>query len=108
MAAPPVSLPISIPEEAVIANALEPVRQDMEQEPPDELLGGQGHRFTLTAVAIVFPLEADLTVFDIEQAVVGDRDAVGISADVVEHLLGSGERALWHRRPIRALSSGAR
>ena len=66
----------------------------MEQEAADELLGGKRHRFLLTVVPIVFPLEAHLTVFDIEQAVVGDGDAVGIAADVVEHLLGSGEGRL--------------
>ena len=40
-----------------IANALESVGQDVEQETPDELIGRQGHRFVLVAIPIVLPLE---------------------------------------------------
>ena len=58
------------------------------------------HRLLLVVVAIVLPAETDLTVLDVEQAIVGDGDAVGIAADVVEHLLGSGERALGIDHPF--------
>ncbi len=60
----------------------------------------QGHRFDLVASAIVFPLEPDLIVFDVEQAVIGDGDAVGIAAHVIEHLPGSCERSVGIDNPI--------
>jgi len=62
----------------------------MQQETPDELVGRQGHRFDLTAIPIILLLETHLMILDIEQAVVGNRDAVRISAHVIEHLLRAG------------------
>src|SRR3989304_558695 len=50
-------LPIAISQEAIVANALESVRQDMEQETPDEFIGGQGHGFAPPAISIVLTLE---------------------------------------------------
>jgi len=99
-------LPISVPQEAVIANPLEPVRQYVEQEPPDEFVGGQGHRFTLAAIPVIFPLEADLIIIDVQQAVVGNGHAVSIAAHVVEDLLRSGERALGIDHPLKSFRSG--
>lgn len=83
-----------------MANSLETTRQDVEQEAPDKFLDGQDHHLDCAGLAIVFPLEAHLIVFDIEQAMVGDRDAMSIPAHVVEHLLRSGERALGIDDPL--------
>jgi hypothetical protein len=66
----------------------------VEEKPADELLGRKRHRFLLAFVPVVFPLEAYLTSFDIQQAIVGDRDAVSVAADVIEHLLRAGKRRL--------------
>jgi hypothetical protein len=44
----------------------------VEQESPDEFVGGQGHRFTLAAITIILPLEADLIVFDIDRMGTGE------------------------------------
>src|ERR1017187_455645 len=75
----------------------------MQQETANELVGGQGHRFDLAVVPIVLPLEADLTVFYIEQTVVGNRDAVRITAYVIEDLLRYGERPLGVHYPLAGL-----
>src|SRR5580658_3328104 len=75
----------------------------MQQETANELVGGPGHRSDLAVVPIVLPLEADLTVFYIEQTVVGNRDAVRITADVIEDLLRSGERPLGVHHPLASL-----
>ena len=72
----------------------------MEQEPTDEFVSGKRHRLLTVAIAIIFPAKADLAVVDIEQAIVGDGDAVGISADVIEDLLRPGERALGIDHPF--------
>jgi hypothetical protein len=84
-------LPVTIAEEAVVANALEAVGQSVEEEPADELLPRQRHRFLPVVVSIVFPLELNLTGVEVQQAMVGDGDAVGIAAHVVENLLQSAE-----------------
>ncbi len=93
-------LPIAVSQETVVTNALEPVRQHVQQETPDKFIGGQRHRFHLPATAVILPLKAHLIVFDIEQAVIRDSHAVGIPAHIVEHLLGTGERALGIDHPL--------
>ena len=85
-------LAVSIAEKSVVANAVESARQDMKQESPDELVRREGHGFLLIVVAIVLPIEFHSAVFDIDDSIVGDGDAVRVAADVVHHLLWSGER----------------
>jgi hypothetical protein len=85
-------LAVSIAQEAVVANAVESTGENMEEESPDELLGRESHDFLLIVVAVVPPLELDLPVFDIHDPMIGNRDPVGVAADIVHHLLGSGER----------------
>jgi len=82
---------VSIAEESVIANAVESTGENVEEESPDELLRREGHGFLLIVVTIVPPLELHLSVFDIQQSMVGNRDSVGVAAQAVHHLLRSGE-----------------
>src|SRR5208337_492904 len=82
---------VSIAEEPVIANAVESTGENVEEESPDELLRRESHGFLLIVVTVVPPVELDLSVFDIQQSMVGNRDSVGVAAQVVDHLLRSGE-----------------
>src|SRR4029077_5819192 len=68
--------PIAISEEAVIANSLKPVRQDVKQKPTDEFVGAKRHVFLAVAITIILPAKLNLAVIDIEQAMVGDGDTV--------------------------------
>src|SRR5258708_3714604 len=54
--------PVSIGEEAVVANTLKSFRQNMEQEPTDELLGDECHGLVTAVVAIVLPAKLNLPV----------------------------------------------
>ena len=85
---------VPIPKEAVIPNPVESRRQHVEQKPTDEFGRGQRHRLLgLRAVgAVVLIAEADVAVVDIDQPRVGDGDAMGVAADVVEHLLRTRKR----------------
>ena len=87
-------LAVAAGEEAEVADAVEVFGQDMEQEAADELFGGEGQGLEAAVMAVVAPAEADLTVLDGEEAVVGDGDAVGVLAEVVEDLVGAGEGGL--------------
>ena len=77
-------------EQAVVSDAMESVRQDMDEEAPDELVGGQGHGFVASPsfVAIVFIFEGDTVIIMRYQAGVGDGDAVGVSGEVSEYGVG--------------------
>ena len=51
---------MAVGEEAVVADAMEAVRQGVQQEAADELVGGEGHHLRLAVMAIVPPAEGDL------------------------------------------------
>ncbi len=92
--------PIAIGEEAEIANTLEPVGKYVKQEPTDEFVSAERHRLVTVAIAIIFPAKLNRAVIDIEQAIVGDGDAVRVSCNILEDLLRSGEGALRVDHPI--------
>src|ERR1035437_11200358 len=73
---------------------MKPTRQNMEEEATDEFLSGKCHGLLLTVVSIVLISEAHLTGLDVQPAVVRDGYAVGVAADVIQHLFGSGEGRL--------------
>jgi hypothetical protein len=52
--------------EAVIADAVEPKRQNVEEKATDEFVHGKGHGLLLAVVSIVLESEADLVGFDIQ------------------------------------------
>jgi hypothetical protein len=82
---------IAIAEEAVVADTLESLRQDVEQKATDELVCRQSHGFLLVVVTVVLPLKTDLPVLDTDQAVVGNGHPVSVAPNVVENLVGSGK-----------------
>ena len=51
---------VAVGEEAVVADAMEAVRQGVQQEAADELVGVKGHDLGLAVVAIILPAEGDL------------------------------------------------
>src|SRR5215218_9383227 len=69
-------------EQAVVADAVEAARQDVEQEAADELVGGKGHDLlpvgSVTAVILV--AEGDAGLVEGEQAPVRNGDPVGVAA----------------------------
>ena len=90
----------------IISDPLEAAGQDMDEEAADELVSTQCHRFLFGVATIILPLEANLAVLDIEDAIVGDVDTVCVAADVLQDLLWSGERALGIDHPCDRRSPG--
>jgi len=81
-------------EQAVVTDAMEASRQDVDQEAADELAGGQCHDLLALATigAIVLPSEGDAVVADCDQPAVGDGDAVSVARQIGEQRFGSAER----------------
>ena len=84
---------MGVGEEAVVANAMETVRQHVEQEAPHELADVEAHDLALvtTALPIVLPAETDMGLVKIEQAAVSDCDAMRVAREIGQDLLGTGE-----------------
>ncbi len=83
-------------EQAVVTDAMEALRQDVDQEPADELGGGERQDLLTipTFGAIVFPSEGDSGAVASNQPAFGDGDAVGVARQVGEYGFGPAERPL--------------
>ena len=68
----------SIGEEAEMTDAHESGRQDVEQEPADELVGVERHGLLLAGVLAVLVGEGDVLGIDLENPVIGNGGAVGV------------------------------
>jgi hypothetical protein len=87
-------------EEAEVANAHESPGQHMQQEPPQELFHGQRHDPLLIFVGGIAPPEHNATVCEGHEAVSGNRNAMGVAAEIVQRMLGVAKRALGIDHPI--------
>jgi hypothetical protein len=70
----------------IVADVVDPLGPHMRQKAPAELMGGQGHGLP-TLVLGVLVAEAHLPISDGAEAVVGQRDAVDIPAQVLQDWL---------------------
>ena len=79
-----------------MADAMEALWQDVDEEAADELAGWERH--ALVAVAafdpVILPPEGDAGVIECDQPAVGDGDAVGVAREIGQHRLRPAERAL--------------
>jgi hypothetical protein len=94
------STPPAVGEEAEVANANQPLGQNVDEEASQQLIRGNGHDLLLAAVGIVSPAEGDAIVFEGYESMVGDGDAVGIAGQLVENILGAAERWLGIDHPV--------
>ncbi len=93
-------LTVSICQQAVIADLYEPIRQNVEEEPSDELACINGHCLNSVVVGIVSPEKRHLAAIDFENTVITDRYSVGISAEVLKDPFGSVKRRLTIDNPL--------
>ena len=68
--------------------------QNVKQEPSDELVCLEGHGLLAVVVGIISPQEGNIAVLDGNDAVIADRDSVGISAEVLKNTHGAIEGRL--------------
>src|SRR6476659_8494150 len=80
-------------EQAVVADAVEALRQHVDEEAANELVGGERHALvSITALdAVVLPLEGDALLVEGDQAAVRDGNAVGVAGQIGQHCLRSAE-----------------
>ena len=88
-----------------VAYLHEPVGEDVEEEPPDELGSLKGHDLLLIAVGVVLPTERDLAILHADDAVVRDRDPVGVPPEIAEDVLGPVEGRLGVNHPLLGIEA---
>ena len=87
-------------QKAEVADAHEARGKHVEQEAAQELLDRQGHQTLLVAVRGVSPAEGNLVALQGDQAVIGDRHAVGVAAEITENVFGTTEGRLAVDHPV--------
>jgi hypothetical protein len=90
----------SVGELSTVADADEAVGQDMEEESADEFTAVDAFDAPASAALVVLVSEEDVFVLSAYEPLVGDGDAMGVAAEIVEDLLGSGEGRLDMDDPL--------
>jgi hypothetical protein len=91
---------MAICEESEGTDADKAARENMEKEPPQKLLGGEGHLSLLIAVCIILPAESDLIMLEGHQTVVGDGNAMSIAGKITQYMMGTAEGGLSIDDPV--------
>lgn len=97
---------ITVGEETVVADAMETVGQRVQEKATDELVRVERHDLRLAAVAVVPPAERDPIVGRSDQSGIGDGDAMGVAAEIGQHLLRPAEGRLGVDDPLIATNLG--
>ena len=79
--------PMAVRQESVVADTGKPARQDVQQESADEFVGQEGHGLLSVVVGVILPLEGDALAVKGRQARIGDRRAMGVAGQILQHLL---------------------
>jgi len=80
-----------------VANPDEPFREDVQRETPEELVELEHHALLTTG------LQTHKTVFDVQDAAVGEPDPMGIAAQVAVDVFRSGKGGLGIDHPVLAI-----
>src|SRR5947209_2038209 len=78
-------------------------REDVNEEPAQELMGIKRHLSFLVAVSVILPSERDLPVAESQQPVTGYRYTVSVAGQILQHMLGSAEWLLRVNDPLIAI-----
>lgn len=90
----------AIGEEAEVADAVEAVRQGMQEKATHELIGVKRHHLGFTILPIVLPGKVHLAAGKRDQPTVGDGDAMRTAAEISQHLFGPAEWRLGIDDPV--------
>jgi hypothetical protein len=83
-----------------VADADQALGQNMDQEAAQELHFGDRHDLLSAAVRIVFPEKRDPIIPERNRSMVGDGDAVRLTSEIVQNMLGTAEGWLGMDDPV--------
>jgi hypothetical protein len=85
---------VPIGEKSEVANSYKARRQQMDQKAAQELIDRQTHEPLLVAVGGFTPAEGDVVFGERDEPSVGDGDAMGVGAEIAQHMFWSAEGPL--------------
>jgi len=87
-------------EKSEVADAHEAARQQVQEEASQELIDGQSHQPLLVAVSGVAPAKGYVALGESNQPAVGNSNAVGVSAEIAQHVFWPAERPFGVDDPV--------
>src|SRR5437016_14058165 len=95
-------MPSRLAKQPVVADAMKPLRQYVEQEAPDELVGAECHCAVprLPVAAVVLVAEGHAALVESNEATVRDGDTMGVAGEVGEHCFRPSEGRLGIDEPL--------
>jgi len=84
-----------------VADADEATREYMQQETTQEFIDVKSEESLFVLVSGVSPAERDLVIQEGNEPPIGNRNAMGVSAEIAQHLIGSTEGRLAVDHPSR-------
>lgn len=97
---------MTVAEQAEVPDAHEARGQEVEGEAADELSGFERHDSRWVVVARIPPAASEGPRFECEEAMSGDGDLVGVTAELLEHLRGTPEGGFSIDDPCAAPTTG--
>ena len=97
---PELRLTDTVREQPIMAETLKAGGKDMEEEPPDELDGIEGHQPLAVAMGVVFPPKGHMPVLQGQQATIRDRHAMGIAREIFQHRSRAADGGLGIHHPL--------
>jgi len=83
-----------------VTNADQTLRQNVDEEAPQELVCRDDHDFLLATASVVLPEEGDAFLLERQETMVGDGDAVGVAGQIVKNVFRSTEGWLGVDDPL--------
>jgi hypothetical protein len=91
---------VSTGEIAEVSDTDETTGENMLAKAAQELGSSESHDALFIAVGVVFPSEAHVVTIEAKQALIADGHAVGISAEIAQHVARSTKRRLGIDHPL--------
>ena len=91
---------IAVGEESEMSDAHEAAREDVEEEASNEFKGMESHGFSAVLVSVILPGERHRFIVHGKDAMIGDGDAVSVSAEIGDDLFGAAKGRFGVNDPI--------
>jgi len=83
---------LEVGHKAEVPDADKALREHVQQEPADELFGRDGHRALYVSMSVVPPTESHVVTVKREQSMIGDGDAMRVTAEITQYLFWTAKR----------------
>ena len=85
----------AVGEESEVADAYKAFGKHVQEEAAQEFIDSKSQQLLFVVVSGIAPAKSDCLSGKRDQTMIGDGDAMGVAAQILEHILGAAER--WFR-----------